>query len=139
MLLSPKLKSVSALKEWRRLPKLITPAHMTLLQSAQQIIELQEAFQIQQNLNLQLNQTQALQETKGIIKTWRTRLPLINDDLSYWNDIFQWRQFHYESFTKYFDKQQPNSNQAMLGVHALAQGIANFGKIARKQHLYDLC
>lgn len=27
----------------------------------------------------------------------------------------------------------------MLGVHALAQGIVHFGKIARKQHLYDLC
>lgn len=27
----------------------------------------------------------------------------------------------------------------MIGVHALAQGIVHFGKIARKQHLYDLC
>ncbi|CAF0709284.1 unnamed protein product [Brachionus calyciflorus] len=131
---------LSALKEWRRLPRLITPAHMSLLQAAQQIIELQEAFQIQQNLNSNvLNQTQALQETKGIIKTWRARLPLINDDVSYWNDIFQWRQFHYEAFTKYFEKQPTNSSQAMLGVHAVAQGIVNFGKIARKQHLYDLC
>lgn len=117
---------ISALKEWRRLPKLITPAHTSLLQAAQQIIELQEAFQIQQNLTTLINQAQALQETKGIIKTWRTRLPLISDDLSYWNDIFQWRQFHYESFTKYFDKQQQNSNQAMLGVHALAQGKSFF-------------
>lgn len=117
---------IAALKEWRRLPKLISPAHTSLLQAAQQIIELQEAFQIQQNLTTPINQTQALQETKGIIKTWRTRLPLINDDLSYWNDIFQWRQFHYESFTNYFEKQQLNSNQAMLGVHALSQG--NFFK-----------
>lgn len=144
---------LAALKEWRRLPRLVSPAHMNLLQAAQQIIELQEAFQIQNNLfnlgNLssqtnttQINQAQVLQEIKGIIKTWRTRLPLINDDLSYWNDIFTWRQFHYESFTKFYEKQAPlgtNVNPAMLGVHALAQGIVNFGKIARKQHLYDLC
>lgn len=39
-----------ALKEWRRLPRLVSPSHMTLLQAAQQIIELKEAFQIQNNL-----------------------------------------------------------------------------------------
>jgi transformation/transcription domain-associated protein len=147
-----------ALKEWRRLPRLVSPAHTSLLQAAQQIVELQEAFQIQNNLSTlaQLNQNGAgannaanngsiLQEIKAIIKTWRARLPLISDDISYWNDIFTWRQYHYESFTKFYDKQQAlgngggGANQAMLGVHALAQGIVHFGKIARKQHLYDLC
>ena len=143
-----------ALKEWRRLPRLVSPAHMVLLQAAQQIVELQEAFQIQHNLYTlnQISQGTAsappnispasfLQEIKGIIKTWRTRLPLINDDLSYWNDIFTWRQYHYESFTRFYEKQQTitGANPAMLGVHALAQGIVHFGKIARKQHLYDLC
>jgi transformation/transcription domain-associated protein len=152
-----------ALKEWRRLPRLVSPIHMTLLQAAQQIVELQEAFQIQNNLlmlayssssnsttqgsggiNTNTNPASYLQEIKGIIKTWRTRLPLINDDLSYWNDIFTWRQYHYESFTSFYEKQQQigavgGANPAMLGVHALAQGIVHFGKIARKQHLYDLC
>ena len=70
-------------------------------------------------------------------------MPLINDDLSYWNDIFTWRQYHYESFTTFYEKQQQigagGANPAMIGVHALAQGIVHFGKIARKQHLYDLC
>ena len=71
-----------ALKEWRRLPRLVSPAHMTLLQAAQQIVELQEAFQIQNNLytlaqiiqsnnssvggaNTNLNPSQFLQEIKG--------------------------------------------------------------------------
>jgi transformation/transcription domain-associated protein len=144
-----------ALKEWRRLPRLVSPVHITLLQAAQQIVELQEAFQIQNNLltlaqlnqpgssNSNINPNSILQEIKAIIKTWRARLPLISDDLSYWNDIFTWRQYHYESFTRFYDKQQAISgtgaNPAMLGVHALAQGIVHFGKIARKQHLYDLC
>lgn len=76
-------------------------------------------------------------------------MPLINDDISYWNDIFTWRQYHYDAFSRFYEKQQQqqqqsgagntNTNQAMLGVHALAQGIVHFGKIARKQHLYDLC
>jgi transformation/transcription domain-associated protein len=147
------------LKEWRRLPRLVSPAHMTLLQAAQQIVELQEAFQIQNNL-AQLSQQQQtstntatgsqaiLQEIKAIIKTWRARLPLISDNISYWNDIFTWRQYHYESFTRFYDKQGGvggvggvggGANPAMLGVHALAQGIVHFGKVARKQHLYDLC
>ncbi len=131
-----------AIREWRRLPRLITPAHMTILQAAQQIVELQEAFQIQNNLfalsSTAPTGTNNLQEIKGIIKTWRMRLPLINDDLSYWNDIFTWRQYHYESFSRFYEK-QGISNPAMLGVHALAQGIVHFAKIARKQHLYDLC
>ena len=48
-----------ALKEWRDLPRLVSPAHMVLLQAAQQIVELQEAFQIQNNLSTlaQLNQS----------------------------------------------------------------------------------
>lgn len=74
-------------------------------------------------------------------------MPLINDDISYWNDIFTWRQYHYDAFSRFYEKQQQqpgatntsNTNQAMLGVHALAQGIVHFGKISRKQHLYDLC
>ena len=88
----------------------------------------------------------------GTIKTWRTRLPLINDNLSYWNEIFTWRQYHFEAFTKFYEKQNNSNsasigqqttstgaNPAMLGVHALAQCIVHFGRIARKQHLYDLC
>jgi transformation/transcription domain-associated protein len=151
-----------AIKEWRRIPRLVGPAHVSLLQAAQQIIELQEAFQIQnglQSLSTTQSQTQqntsVLQEIKASIKTWRTRLPLINDDISYWNDIFTWRQYHYEAFTRFYEKQsltqqqgtnqtgniQQNSgaNHAMHGVHAIAHGIVHFGKIARKQHLYELC
>ena len=156
-----------AIKEWRRLPRLVGAAHTYILQGAQQIVELQEAFQIQNNLqiisNNQVNNTitaagttasnsttnnqTALQEIKAFMKTWRTRLPLINDDISYWYDIFTWRQYHYESFTRFYEKQAsansttpstPN-NHAMHGVHAVAHGIVSFGKIARKQHLYELC
>lgn len=64
-----------ALKEWRRLPRLVSPSHMTLLQAAQQIVELQEAFQIQNNLYTlgqaassppsNINPTSILQEIKG--------------------------------------------------------------------------
>jgi transformation/transcription domain-associated protein len=66
-----------SLKEWRRLPKLLTPAHIPLLQLSQQIIELQEAFQIQNGIyslsqsnsstqqNIQINQSAVLQEIKG--------------------------------------------------------------------------
>lgn len=51
-----------AIKEWRRLPKLLSPAQVNLLQLSQQIVELQEAFQIQNGLyqlNLQQQQPQA--------------------------------------------------------------------------------
>ena len=72
-------------KEWRRLPKLLSPAHVNLLQLSQQIVELQEAFQIQnglysltqlnlqqqqqqtQQLNMHLNPASVLQEIKGLL------------------------------------------------------------------------
>lgn len=57
---------IMALKEWRRLPHLVSPAHMTLLQAAQQIVELQEAFQIQSNL-LTLEQLAAQQQQQGAL------------------------------------------------------------------------
>lgn len=70
-----------ALKEWRRLPRLVSPAHMTLLQAAQQIVEMKEAFQIQNNLYTlgqiasaspaiapNINPSSILQEIKGMNK-----------------------------------------------------------------------
>lgn len=134
------IASVFCMREWRRLPHIVSHIHLPLLQAAQQIMELQEACQIHQGLLQSRNSS--LHDMKAIVKTWRNRLPVVADDLSHWSDIFTWRQHHYQIITSHLEKQPEvgqNQNHSMLGVHASAQAIIHFGKIARKHNLTGVC
>ena len=134
------MASASCLQEWRRLPTVVSHIHIPILQSAQQIMELQEASQIHQGL--QRVKTLPFHDMKGVVKTWCNRLPVVADDLSYWSDIFTWRQHHYQIITSHMEKPAENStppHSNMLGPHASAQTIIQFGKIARKHNLTGVC
>lgn len=64
--------SMQSIKQWRRLPRLVSPAHVQLLQLAQQIMELQEATTIHSGLQAGgLNRTNFQTEVKTIFKTWK--------------------------------------------------------------------
>jgi transformation/transcription domain-associated protein len=126
------------MREWRRLPHIVSHIHLPLLQAAQQIMELQEAMQIHQGLLH--GRSSSLHDMKAIVKTWRNRLPVIADDLSHWSDIFTWRQHHYTFISSHYEcQQEQTTNHSMLGVHASAQAIIHFGKIARKHNLCGVC
>lgn len=127
--------SLLCMKEWRRLPHIVSNIHLPILQVSQQIMELQEASQIHQGLQCR---NTSMHDLKATVKTWRNRLPVIADDLSHWSDIFTWRQHHYQIITTHLE-QQSEATQAMLGVHASAQAIIHFGKIARKHNLTAVC
>lgn len=132
------ISSNLCMREWSRLPHIVSHIHMPLLQAAQQIMELQEATQI--HTDLLAGNSASLQDMKGIVKTWRNRLPVISDQLSHWAEIFHWRQHHYQYLASNYDSQRDQtSNQSMLGVHASAQAIIHFGKIARKHSLTGVC
>lgn len=132
------LASGLCMREWRRLPRIVSHVHQPLLQAAQQIMELQEAMQIHQGLLH--GRSNSLHDMKAIVKTWRNRLPVIADDLSHWSDIFTWRQHHYTFISNHYDSQQDQTvNHSLLGVHASMQAIIHFGKIARKQNLCGVC
>ncbi|KAH0631953.1 hypothetical protein JD844_019873 [Phrynosoma platyrhinos] len=131
-----------AIREWRRLPQVVSHVHTPLLQAAQQIIELQEAAQINAGLQpANLGRNNSLHDMKTVVKTWRNRLPIVSDDLSHWSSIFMWRQHHYQAIVGAYDnssQHDPSSNNAMLGVHASASAIIQYGKIARKQGLVNV-
>lgn len=170
--------SLNALKEWKHLPSYISNSHLNLLQASQRIIELQESAQIllsiQTNTNnsgnnnmstsiiststngntstTNIRQTNNIHELKTIVKTWKSRLPLINDPLSFWNDIFTWRELQYSTISSQFDKDNNGGNislsntlnntstgQVLLGIHAIAQSITQMGKIARKHQMPNVC
>ena len=125
------------MREWRRLPHIVSHIHLKYLQAAQQLMELHEASQIHQGLFQSRNSS--LHDMKAIVKTWRNRLPTIADDISHWSDIFTWRQHHYQIITQHLEQQTEHTGNTMLGVHASAQAIIYFGKIARKQNLTGVC
>ena len=94
------MASSLAIREWRRLPHVVSHVHTPLLQAAQQIIELQEAAQINAGLQpTNLGRNNSLHDMKTVVKTWRNRLPIVSDDLSHWSSIFMWRQHHYQGKT----------------------------------------
>ncbi|XP_070134948.1 transcription-associated protein 1 isoform X3 [Drosophila bipectinata] len=130
------IASSLCIREWRRLPHIVSHIHLPFLQASQQIMELHEASQIHQGLTQSRNNS--LHDMKAIVKTWRNRLPIISDDLSHWSDIFTWRQHHYQIITQHLE-QQSDQGSTMLGVHASAQAIISFGKIARKHNLTGVC
>ncbi|KAM4716051.1 transformation/transcription domain-associated protein isoform 2-T2 [Anableps anableps] len=136
------MASSLAIREWRRLPHIVSHVHTPLLQAAQQIIELQEAAQINAGLQpANLGRNTSLHDMKTVVKTWRNRLPIVSDDLSHWSSIFMWRQHHYQAIVTTYEantQHDPNNNNAMLGVHASASAIIQYGKIARKQGLVNV-
>lgn len=131
------MASALCMREWRRLPHVVSHLHLPILQASQQIMELQEASQIHQGL--QQGRPSSLHDMKAIVKTWRNRLPVIADDLSHWSDIFTWRQHHYQIITQHLESQSDQGTTAMLGAHASAQTMIHFGKIARKHNLTGVC
>uniref|UniRef100_A0A8D2JJ48 Transformation/transcription domain associated protein n=1 Tax=Varanus komodoensis TaxID=61221 RepID=A0A8D2JJ48_VARKO len=136
------MASSLAIREWRRLPQVVSHVHTPLLQAAQQTIELQEAAQINAGLQpANLGRNNSLHDMKTVVKTWRNRLPIVSDDLSHWSSIFMWRQHHYQAIVSAYEnssQHDPSSNNAMLGVHASASAIIQYGKIARKQGLVNV-
>ncbi|XP_050062544.1 transformation/transcription domain-associated protein-like [Aphis gossypii] len=131
------MASIHVIREWRRLPHIVSHIHLHYLQASQQIIELSEAAQIHQGLQ-EKDTNNSLHNMKAIIKTWKNRLPVVADDLSHWSDVFVWRQHHYQFVIKCCS--QPNqSTNAVLGVHASAQAIIHFGKVSRKHNLTGVC
>ncbi|ESN91105.1 hypothetical protein HELRODRAFT_194551 [Helobdella robusta] len=133
-----------AIKEWRRLPHIVSQIHVEYLQAAQLIIELQEAASLAASMQpSSMGREQSNHDIKAIIKTWRNRMPSITDDLSHWGHIFQWRQEHFQAITNIYEQLGTNDvsqqNASMLGVHHTAVGMVEFGKIARKHSLPSVC
>ncbi|KAK6354722.1 hypothetical protein TWF696_003861 [Orbilia brochopaga] len=137
-----------SLRKWHNLPKKITAAHIPLLQTFQQIVELHDASVMYSSLanttasNLDLKS----QELKQNLGTWRDRLPNTWDDINAWHDLVTWRQHVFTSINKTYLPLVPqtannnNSNSyAYRGYHETAWIINRFAHVARKHQLADVC
>ncbi|XP_033220023.1 transformation/transcription domain-associated protein-like [Belonocnema kinseyi] len=132
------MASVSCIREWRRLPHIVSQCHLPILQATQKIIELQEAMEVQQTLLL--GKEKSFLPLKSIVKTWKNRFPSIADDLLHWSNIFAWRELHYKSVINFFDSQPDEArNLSKHFVHAWAHTTNMFGRVARKHNLSSVC
>ncbi|KAI9000171.1 phosphatidylinositol kinase, partial [Gaertneriomyces semiglobifer] len=145
----------NALRRWSQLPKEATEAHIPLLHQFQQYVELNEAAQIHQILATTTvpNISDKQQELKGILTTWRDRMPNEWDDITLWSDIIHWRQHVFQIINKAYlplipqlNVQQNGSNvrdnpssYAFRGYHETAWTINRFAHVARKHQLIDVC
>ncbi|KAJ3116271.1 hypothetical protein HDU96_010045 [Phlyctochytrium bullatum] len=141
-----------ALKDWFTLPPQVTNAHIPTLHCFQQFVELSEASQMQDNLagTVAQNIETKSQELKGLLLTWRERLPNVWDDINLWSDLVAWRQHVFTTINKAYNPlitvlTQPSGNAttassyAYRGYHETAWIINRFSHVARKHHLIEVC
>ncbi|VDP13889.1 unnamed protein product [Onchocerca flexuosa] len=89
--------------EWKRLPDIISLSHVSILQAANLIQEIQEASvltnhpEVSGQVSLPSN---PIGDVKSVVKAWRSRSYALSDPLSFWTDIHQWRIHHYNTAIK---------------------------------------
>lgn len=146
----------STLRRWFSLPEQAISAHVGLLHTFQQFVELHEGAQIQQILAATnaSNISDKIQEMKGVLTTWKDRLPNMWDDITLWSDLVAWRQHVFQIVNKAYLPLIPQlnhvqhnggnmrdnpSSHAFRGYHETAWTINRFAHIARKHQLIDVC
>lgn len=138
-----------SIKNWHKLPKRITNAHITLLQNFQNLVELHDASVICASLS-QTNATNLdvkSQELKILLGTWRERLPNFWDDINAWQDLVTWRQHIFQlingTYLNLLPPQQGGNasgqSYAYRGYHETAWIINRFAHVARKHQMPEVC
>lgn len=137
-----------SIRKWHQLPKNITNAHIPILQSFQQLVELHDANVISSSLSqtTAANLDQKSSELKLLLGTWRDRLPNVWDDINAWQDLVNWRQHIFQLINRTYLALVPPSatnanvnSYAYRGYHETAWIINRFAHVARKHQLPDVC
>lgn len=141
-----------SIRKWHQLPKRITNAHIPILQSFQQLVELHDASVICSSLSTttQTNVDHKAPELKLLLGTWRDRLPNFWDDINAWQDLVTWRRHIFqlvnEKYLSLIPPQQsqqqsnaPGNSFAYRGYHETAWTINKFAHVARKHQLPEVC
>lgn len=136
-----------SIRKWHQLPKRITNAHIPILQTFQQLVELHDASVICSSLTdtNERNLDTKSAELKLLLGTWRDRLPNVWDDISAWQDLVTWRQHVFQLINGTYLNLLPQSNNvasnsyAYRGYHETAWIINRFAHVARKHQMPEVC
>ena len=137
-----------SIKNWHKLPRRITNAHIGLLQNFQHLVELHDASVICTSLaqtnagNLDVKS----QDLKVLLSTWRDRLPNQWDDIFAWQDLVTWRQHIFQlingTYLSLLNNGAGNATGnsfAYRGYHETAWIINRFAHVARKHQMPEVC
>lgn len=119
------------MKEWWQLPGRPFACHALVLESFQSIVELQESQLVFCNLSLphppqpQQHRQPFLQELKGLLGTWRDRLPNHHDRLSVWSDVLAWRQHVYSALSTAFHTASSSSGSSLSAAASITDGSSS--------------
>lgn len=137
-----------SIKNWHKLPRNITNAHIGLLQNFQNLVELHDASVICTSLAQTTAQNLDVksQELKVLLSTWRDRLPNIWDDINAWQDLVTWRQHIFQLINGRYLNLLPTAqgnatgnSYAYRGYHETAWIINRFAHVARKHQMPEVC
>lgn len=137
-----------ALQRWCALPSFICGNHTSMLQSFQQLYELNESAILLSDTKKPIT----THELKGFLTTWRDRLPSKYEEINTWNELFTWRSHFLKKVIERFDlkdKEQKDKDQnkeqkddvfnhhKMLLLNETIWSLHKFAKIARKQNFIE--
>lgn len=144
-----------ALQAWNLMPDFASRSHVGLLHHFQMFVELQESLTVYSgiaggpaNPASLVNRPQFLTDLKGLLSTWRERLPNRMDDMNIWSDLLAWRQHIFSALNGAFQstpadpQAAPGSQQhpfAYRGYHELAWLINKFSRVCRKNGMPETC
>ncbi|GFR40173.1 hypothetical protein Agub_g730, partial [Astrephomene gubernaculifera] len=133
---------LSALQRWWALPELPSnTAHVGLLQTFQQLVELKESARILVDLAQANGRPEhAFTDLKEIMATWRLRTPNEWESLVHWQDVLVWRNQIYNIVINSFGAMRdltPALHQ--LGYRDKAWSVNRLGSVALKHGLPDTC
>ena len=118
-----------AMIAWASLPEIVSQPHLSLLQTFQQFVELQESITMYQAIlppptssHPNPGVPQMVQDLKGTLSTWRERLPNKWDPINVWTDLLTWRQHVFTAINTVFQLRVPMADpsaavHAYLGYH----------------------
>ncbi|CAG9537664.1 unnamed protein product [Cercopithifilaria johnstoni] len=131
--------------EWKRLPDAVSFSHVSILQAANLIQEVQEASvltnhpEVSGQVSLPSN---PVGDVKSVVKAWRSRSYALSDPLSFWVDIHQWRIHHYNTAIKLLQQMEGNQSsqfqQGLLPFYSAANSQIMIARTARKAGLIDI-
>ncbi|KRZ89733.1 Transformation/transcription domain-associated protein [Trichinella sp. T8] len=131
------------IKEWRRLPKAITEAHIALMQSGQQVIELQECGELWNTFVTPIVELKrfTIRDVKNLLKVWnnefRTGSRFLCDDQLAWSAIAAWRQQCMQLYNDLQILEQLGPYDQVGSEHAIVLSSLDTARCARKQLLFS--
>eukprot|EP00557_Chaetoceros_sp_GSL56_P001585 CAMPEP_0176500498 /NCGR_PEP_ID=MMETSP0200_2-20121128/13588_1 /TAXON_ID=947934 /ORGANISM="Chaetoceros sp., Strain GSL56" /LENGTH=4498 /DNA_ID=CAMNT_0017899179 /DNA_START=1114 /DNA_END=14610 /DNA_ORIENTATION=+ len=124
------------LYKWQLLPTLFSGCntHLTLLRYFNQLVDIRESGQVMVEISQHTN-GKSYPDLKNLLNAWRNRLPNDYEQLSVWDDVFQWRSYMFSTISKKF---QWTEQSTLASLHDRPWTTIRMASAARQQDVMDV-